>query len=99
MDDVVSQIMFTAGDENFGAGHEIAAIRLRLGLGAQYAEVGAAMRLGQAHGGRPLAGVNFRQIGAFQFFRGMSVNRQRSAERRVGKEGVSTCRSRWSPYP
>src|SRR3546814_2729253 len=22
----------------------------------------------------------------------------RSAERRVGKEGVSTCRSRWSPY-
>src|SRR3546814_18162974 len=23
----------------------------------------------------------------------------RSAERRVGKEGVSTCRSRWSPYP
>src|SRR3546814_12195827 len=27
---------------------------------------------------------------------GMSV---RSEERRVGKEGVSTCRSRWSPYP
>src|SRR3546814_11039461 len=24
--------------------------------------------------------------------------RQRSAERRVGKECVSTCRSRWSPY-
>src|SRR3546814_19945570 len=23
---------------------------------------------------------------------------ERSAERRVGKEGVSTCRSRWSPY-
>src|SRR3546814_15160060 len=23
----------------------------------------------------------------------------RSKERRVGKEGVSTCRSRWSPYP
>src|SRR3546814_6626790 len=23
----------------------------------------------------------------------------RSAERRVGKECVSTCRSRWSPYP
>src|SRR3546814_17837360 len=23
---------------------------------------------------------------------------QRSEERRVGKEGVSTCRSRWSPY-
>src|SRR3546814_14584839 len=24
---------------------------------------------------------------------------QRSEERRVGKEGGSTCRSRWSPYP
>src|SRR3546814_15138786 len=23
----------------------------------------------------------------------------RSEERRVGKEGVNTCRSRWSPYP
>src|SRR3546814_3664678 len=28
-----------------------------------------------------------------------SINRaQRSEERRVGKECVSTCRSRWSPY-
>src|SRR3546814_18134242 len=26
-------------------------------------------------------------------------NCQRSEERRVGKECVSTCRSRWSPYP
>src|SRR3546814_16874877 len=25
--------------------------------------------------------------------------RDRSEERRVGKEGVSTCKSRWSPYP
>src|SRR3546814_2844789 len=27
------------------------------------------------------------------------TNAQRSEERRVGKECVSTCRSRWSPYP
>src|SRR3546814_15273006 len=26
-------------------------------------------------------------------------SRPRSEERRVGKECVSTCRSRWSPYP
>src|SRR3546814_11426438 len=26
------------------------------------------------------------------------ANDTRSEERRVGKEGVSTCRSRWSPY-
>src|SRR3546814_11101887 len=28
----------------------------------------------------------------------ISVGIKRSEERRVGKEGVSTCRSRWSPY-
>src|SRR3546814_20808090 len=28
----------------------------------------------------------------------LSWRRQRSEERRVGKECVSTCRSRWSPY-
>src|SRR3546814_11070793 len=30
---------------------------------------------------------------------GTSVLPLRSEERRVGKECVSTCRSRWSPYP
>src|SRR3546814_15024484 len=29
---------------------------------------------------------------------GMAIDAQRSEERRVGKECVSTCRSRWSPY-
>src|SRR3546814_11597246 len=29
---------------------------------------------------------------------GLSVIKCRSEERRVGKECVSTCRSRWSPY-
>src|SRR3546814_2631836 len=31
--------------------------------------------------------------------RAAAQNPQRSAERRAGKECVSTCRSRWSPYP
>src|SRR3546814_16523974 len=30
--------------------------------------------------------------------RALGISRQRSEERRVGKECVSTCRSRWSPY-
>src|SRR3546814_12637915 len=30
---------------------------------------------------------------------GFTVTLDRSEERRVGKECVSTCRSRWSPYP
>src|SRR3546814_15501565 len=29
----------------------------------------------------------------------LRLTRTRSEERRVGKECVSTCRSRWSPYP
>src|SRR3546814_16656336 len=33
----------------------------------------------------------------FEIQRGLPV-RRRSEERRVGKECVSTCRSRWSPY-
>src|SRR3546814_17876112 len=28
----------------------------------------------------------------------IAAEEERSEERRVGKEGVSTCRSRWSPY-
>src|SRR3546814_2021347 len=31
-------------------------------------------------------------------FLGINVAEERSEERRVGKECVSTCRSRWSPY-
>src|SRR3546814_19949734 len=34
----------------------------------------------------------------FGFFGAHSVASSRSEERRVGKECVSTCRSRWSPY-
>src|SRR3546814_15536220 len=30
---------------------------------------------------------------------GLDYTLNRSEERRVGKECVSTCRSRWSPYP
>src|SRR3546814_15260710 len=36
------------------------------------------------------------QVGQGEFVRG-GARRRRSEERRVGKECVSTCRSRWSP--
>src|SRR3546814_2792295 len=35
----------------------------------------------------------------FGYREGVDVLHERSEERRVGKECVSTCRSRWSPYP
>src|SRR3546814_19680841 len=34
----------------------------------------------------------------FQDYQSLYLNLHRSAERRVGKECVSTCRSRWSPF-
>src|SRR3546814_15565861 len=33
-----------------------------------------------------------------KYLDGFSLRKLRSEERRVGKECVSTCRSRWSPY-
>src|SRR3546814_5863716 len=44
----------------------------------------------------PGAGGILEAIRHFPEFR--SFDRERSEERRVGKECVSTCRSRWSPY-
>src|SRR3546814_18968057 len=38
-----------------------------------------------------------RHRGMVQFI-GVAIQMGRSEERRVGKECVSTCRSRWSPY-
>src|SRR3546814_18728165 len=38
------------------------------------------------------------QQGEFPYQPGMTVLAASSEERRVGKECVSTCRSRWSPY-
>src|SRR3546814_21110619 len=40
--------------------------------------------------------IRLRQL--FQLQVGFQDNGTRSEERRVGKECVSTCRSRWSPY-
>src|SRR3546814_3848850 len=50
-----------------------------------------------------LAGAGLRQHGSLVTLLGgreqmQETHFQRSEERRVGKECVSTCRSRWSPY-
>src|SRR3546814_1030228 len=44
-----------------------------------------------------IAGARRRPISGPRW-RGVPARRDRSEERRVGKECVSTCRSRWSPY-
>ena len=53
MDDVLGQVVLAGGDEDLGAGDAVAAVAAAARPGADQAEVGAAMRLGQAHGAGP----------------------------------------------
>ena len=61
VDDVVGQVVLAVGDENLLAGDAIAAVGGALGLGAQGADVGAGLRLGELHRARPLAGDELAQ--------------------------------------
>src|SRR3546814_15151337 len=47
---------------------------------------------------RVLESLDHRLLGDLVEHHALDVNAVRSEERRVGKECVSTCRSRWSPY-
>jgi hypothetical protein len=63
--DVGGHVVLTGADENLVAGQAVGAVGLRLGLGAQEAQVGAAMRLGQAHGAGPFAAGELGQVELF----------------------------------
>jgi len=65
VDDVVGHVVLTGADEDLVAGDLVGAVGLRLGLGAHQAQVGAAVRLGQAHGAGPLAAGHLGQVGGF----------------------------------
>ncbi|MND67271.1 hypothetical protein D3C80_586810 [compost metagenome] len=71
MDDVVRHTVFAGGDENLLAGDPVGAIALRYSLGAQQAEIGAAMGLGEVHGARPCAFDHSWQIGGLLLIRAM----------------------------
>src|SRR3546814_14857338 len=47
----------------------------------------------------PVPATRWRGTPPHSGYRPTSERRERSEERRVGKECVSTCRSRWSAYP
>src|SRR3546814_2650271 len=49
-------------------------------------------------GGMAMASDSAPSRTVFDAMRALGVTDSRSEERRVGKECVSTCRSRWSPY-
>ena len=76
MHDVRGQILLARGDEDLGAGDRVRAVVVGLGAGADQAEVGAALRLGQAHGAAPRARGQLRQIERLQLFGGVGLDRQ-----------------------
>ena len=73
VDDVVRHVVFTAGDEDFGAGDGVGAVGVRNRFGAQNAEVSTAVRFGQTHRAGPFAGHEFWQVRGFQFVRAVCV--------------------------
>ena len=66
VDDIVGEIVLAVGDENLLALDAIAAVGRALGLGAQRADIGAGLRLGQLHRAGPCAGDEFFEIKFFQ---------------------------------
>src|SRR3546814_14438038 len=73
----------------------IVALPARLAVGAERKDVVASMRAGEC----VLVGVAPRIGGQpLEIAAGAVAIGARSEGRRVGKECVSTCRSRWSPY-
>ena len=89
VDDVVGQVVLARRDEDLGAGDRVAAVVLRLGLGLDQAEVGAAMRLGQVHRPGPAARDHVGQIFGLLLVRALD---QRSRRSRPGS-GHCTFRS------
>jgi len=85
--DVVGQVVLTARDEDLGARKQVAAVRLRHGLGAAQAQVGARVRLGQAHGGQPFAGGHFFQILRFEFVAGVVLDALVGAMQQARRHG------------
>ena len=77
MDDVVGEIVLAVGDEDLLAGDAIAAVGCALGLGAQRADVGAGLRLGELHGAHPFAGDELGQIGALELVAAMGRRARR----------------------
>ena len=60
--DVLRHVVFAGGNKDLLSGQPIAAVGLRLGFRAQHAEIGSAVRLGEAHRAGPLSRGELRQI-------------------------------------
>ena len=87
MDDVLGQVVLAGADEDLGAGHAAAAVVCGHGPGANQAEVGATLRLGQAHGARPRAVGELGQEDPLQPLVGMRRERIVGAVAKAGIDG------------
>jgi len=79
MDDVLGQILLAAADEDLAAADPVAAVGLGLGAGAQQRQVGAGLRLGEAHGAGPLTADQFFQIRILELLAAVFAQRQHRA--------------------
>ncbi len=79
VDDVLGEIVLTTGNEDLGAADLVRSVRVRLGLGANDAQIGTCVWLGQAHGAGPDTGIHVRQVLLLQLFAGMGVDGQAGA--------------------
>ena len=85
--DVGGQVVFACADENLLPSDAVGAIGLGFGLGTQESQVGAAMRLGQAHGAGPLAAGELGQVQGFLLGRAVRMQGLVSAVRQTGVHG------------
>ena len=85
VDDVLGQVVFAGGDEDLVAGDAVGAVVLRGGLGAQQAEIGAAMGFGEAHGAGPGAGDHLGEVELLQLVAGVVEDRLIGA---MGQAGI-----------
>ena len=92
MHDVVGHVVVAIGDEDFRALDAIAAVISALGAGAQRADIGAGLRLGELHGAGPFAGDEFFQIDLLQFLAAMGVERLDGGERQQRAEAEGDVR-------
>ena len=92
MHDVIGHVVVAVGDEDLRALDAIAAIGRALGLGAQRADVGAGLRLGELHGAGPFAGHQLLQIDLLQFVAAMGVERLDRGERQQRAEAEGDVR-------
>ena len=74
VDDILGHVVLTGRDKDLGTGNGVGAIGIRLCLGAQGAEIGTAVRLGQTHGASPLTADQLGQVGLLLLFGAVLFN-------------------------